>query len=140
MEKSEGVLRETVPQRGAVPGRLSRSRRLEIFLDFTLIAMSFARDGCFYGKGLFRVVPRFNPKDLRAIFEHRVLRILLSMGKITRDIMNSFFCHDGLEQASRRSMECINSFGASGFYKFNDPGIDGVKGKGMIFLSDNDLP
>ena len=30
---------------------------------------------------------RFNPKDLRAILEHRVLRMLLSRGKITRDLI-----------------------------------------------------
>ena len=36
---------------------------------------------------IFRVAPRFDPSDLRAIFEHRVLRILLSRGKITRDLM-----------------------------------------------------
>ena len=33
------------------------------------------------------MAPRFDPKDLRAIFEHRVLRMLLSRGKITRDLM-----------------------------------------------------
>lgn len=33
------------------------------------------------------MAPRFDPKDLRAIFEHRVLRMLLSRGKITRDFM-----------------------------------------------------
>ena len=40
-------------------------------------------DGCFYGTGVFPVAPRFDPKDLRAIFEHRVLRMLLSNRKIT---------------------------------------------------------
>jgi len=33
------------------------------------------------------MAPRFNPKDLRAIFEHHVLRMLLSRGKITRDLI-----------------------------------------------------
>ena len=37
-------------------------------------------DGCFDEKALFRLAPRFNSKDLRTIFEHRVLRMLLSRG------------------------------------------------------------
>jgi len=33
------------------------------------------------------VAPCFDPKDLRAVFERRVLRRLLFRGKITRDLM-----------------------------------------------------
>jgi hypothetical protein len=33
------------------------------------------------------VAPRFNPKDLRAILEHRVPGMLLSRGKTTRDLI-----------------------------------------------------
>ena len=33
------------------------------------------------------MAPRFDPKYLRVIFEHRVLMMLLSRGKITRGLM-----------------------------------------------------
>jgi hypothetical protein len=60
---------------------------LGIFWDSILIAVFFARTAVFTAKGVSRVAPRFDPKDLRAIFEHRVLRMLLSRGKITRDLI-----------------------------------------------------
>ena len=44
-------------------------------------------DGCFYGKGVFRVAPRFDSKGLKAIFEHTVFRMLLSKGKITQHLV-----------------------------------------------------
>ena len=38
--------------------------------------------------GLFRVVPRFDlGGGLRAIFEHKVFRMLLSEGKIIQDLV-----------------------------------------------------
>jgi len=80
-------LRETVPQRGAVPGAVIAIQTFGDFLGFHPHCHVLCTDGCFYGKGVFRVAPRFDPKDLRAIFEHRVLRMLLSRGKITRDLM-----------------------------------------------------
>lgn len=57
------------------------------FLGFHPHCHVLCTDGCFYSKGVSRVAPPFDPKDLRAIFEHRVLRMLLSRGKITRDLM-----------------------------------------------------
>ena len=80
-------LRETVPQRGAVPGAVIAIQTFGDFLGFHPHCHVLCTDGCFYGKGVFRVAPRFDPKDLRAIFEHRVLRMLLSRGKITRDLI-----------------------------------------------------
>ncbi|MBN2438494.1 MAG: hypothetical protein JXL20_07815 [Deltaproteobacteria bacterium] len=45
-------------------------------------------DGCFYGnKGMFRVAPPLELKKLEAIFRHKVLRMLLNKGKITREML-----------------------------------------------------
>jgi len=80
-------LRETVLQRGAVPGAVIAIKTFGDFLGFHPHCHVLCTDGCFYGKRVFRVAPRFDPKDLRAIFEHRVLRMLLSKGKMTRDLI-----------------------------------------------------
>jgi hypothetical protein len=57
------------------------------FLGFNPHCHLLCTDGCFDGKGLFRVTPLFNPEDLKAIFEHHVLRMLLGKGKITQDLV-----------------------------------------------------
>ena len=45
-------------------------------------------DGCFYGnKGMFRVAPPLELKKLEAILRHKVLRMFLSKGKITEDMI-----------------------------------------------------
>jgi len=45
-------------------------------------------DGCFYGEGKFKVAPEFHLKDLEAIFQHKVLKMLLKKGKITKDLIS----------------------------------------------------
>ncbi|OGP63635.1 MAG: hypothetical protein A2169_00610 [Deltaproteobacteria bacterium RBG_13_47_9] len=80
-------LRETVLQRGAVPGAVIP---IQMFGDSWGVHPHWhvlCTDGCFFGKAVFRVVPRFNHEDLRAIFEYLVMRMLLSRGKITRDLI-----------------------------------------------------
>jgi hypothetical protein len=44
-------------------------------------------DGCFDEKALFWVALRFASEGLKAIFEHKVFRMLLSKGKITPDLI-----------------------------------------------------
>jgi len=55
-------------------------------------------DGCFYGKkGMFRVAPPLELKKLETIFRHKVLRMLLNRGKITKEMiaMLSTWRHSG---------------------------------------------
>jgi hypothetical protein len=52
------------------------------------------------------VAPRVNPEDLRAIFEHKVFRMLLSKGKITQD-----------------SVDMLRSWRHSGFQVYIGPKI-----------------
>ena len=78
-------LRETVPQRGAVPGAVITIQAFEDLLGFNPHCHVLCTDGCFDEKALFRVAPRFGSEGLKAIFEHKVFRMLLSKGKITPD-------------------------------------------------------
>ena len=55
-------------------------------------------DGCFYGnKGMFRVASPLELKKLEAIFQHKVFRMFLAKGKITRELiaMLSSWRHSG---------------------------------------------
>jgi hypothetical protein len=81
---------ETVPQRGAVPGAVIAIQTFGDFLGFYPHCHTACTDGNFCGNGIFRVWPRFAPEDLRAIYEHWVLRILLSRGKITQNLIALF--------------------------------------------------
>jgi hypothetical protein len=83
-------LGETVPQRGAVPGAVIAIQTFGDFLGFYPHCHTACTDGNFCGNGIFRVWPRFAPEDLRAIYEHWVLRILLSRGKITQNLIALF--------------------------------------------------
>ena len=102
---------KTVPQRGAVPGAVIAIQTFRDFWDSILIAMFFARMAFFTARGFSRGAPRFDPKDLRAIFEHRVLRMLIFMKKITWDLMPS-----------------ICSCGHSGFQVYAGPQIQHGEG------------
>ena len=58
------------------------------FLGFNPHCHILVTDGCFYGnKGMFRVAPPLELKKLEAIFRHKVLRMLLTKGKITKEMI-----------------------------------------------------
>ena len=68
------------------------------FLGFNPHCHILMTDDCFYGdKGFFRVAPPLELKKLEAIFRHKVLRMLLNRGKITKEIiaMLSTWRHSG---------------------------------------------
>jgi hypothetical protein len=77
--------RETVPQGDAVPGAVITIQTFGDLLGFNPHCHVLCTDVCFDEKVLFRVAPRFGPEGLKAIFEHKVLQMLLSKGKITPD-------------------------------------------------------
>ena len=56
--------RETVPQRGTVPGTVVAIQTFGDFLGFDPHCHVLCTDGCFYGKGVFRLAPRVDPEDL----------------------------------------------------------------------------
>jgi hypothetical protein len=78
--------------------------------------ISLCTNGCFDEKALFRVAPRFGPEGLKAIFEHKVIRMLLSKGKITPDLIT-----------------LLRSWRHSGFQLFAGPRIQPGEEKGKVF-------
>jgi len=86
-EALRAFFQEAVPQGDGVPGAVIAIQTFGDFLGFHPHCHVLCTDGCFDGKGLFRVAPRFNPEDLKAIFEHHVFRMLLGKGKITQDLV-----------------------------------------------------
>jgi hypothetical protein len=62
------------------------------------------------------VVPRFGPEGLKAIFKHKVFRMLLSKGKITQDLVNM-----------------LRSWRHSGFQVYAGPRIQPGEEEGKVF-------
>jgi len=61
-------------------------------------------DGCFYGDGgMFRVAPPLELKKLEAIFQHKVFKMLLDKGKITKEMiaMLATWRHSGFHSLPR---------------------------------------
>ena len=52
-----------------------------------------------YGRGMFRVAPSLDLKKLEAIFRHKVFKMLLAKGRITKDLIDmlSSWCHSGFQ-------------------------------------------
>jgi len=73
-----------VDQDESVPGAAIAIQTFGDFLGFNPHCHVLITDGCFYGNGTFRVAPLFEAKHLEHIFQHKLLRVLLSKGKITQ--------------------------------------------------------
>ena len=79
-----------------------------------------ATDGCFYGKGIFRVAPAFKLKDLEKLFRLKVLAMLLGKKKITRELIRmldgwkhsgfSVFAGDRIQPREKRSLENLAAY------------------------------
>ena len=78
-ESLKEFFKETVPEKGSVPGAviaISRCKR-DDFLGFNPHLHILCSDGCFYGEGMFQVAPRIDTKPLEEIFRHKVFEMLL---------------------------------------------------------------
>jgi hypothetical protein len=80
-----------------MPGAVIAIQTFANFLGFHPHCHILVTDGCFYDNGMFRVSPPFELKKLEAIFQHKVLRMLLAKGKITQEMiaMLSKWRHSG---------------------------------------------
>jgi len=97
-ESLKVFLQEAVPENDPIPGAVIAMQTFGDFLVFNPHAHILVTDGCFYGNnGMFRVAPPLELKKLEAIFRHKVLRMLLSKGKITEEMiaMLSTWRHSG---------------------------------------------
>ena len=87
-ESLKVFLQEAVPQNDPIPGAVIAVQTFGDFLGFNPHCHILVTDGCFYGsRGMFRVAPPLELKKLEAIFRHKVLKMLLSKGKITQEMI-----------------------------------------------------
>ena len=91
-------IREAVPEKNPIPGAVIAIQTFGDFLGFNPHCHILVTDGCFYGdRGMFRVAPPLELKKLEAIFRHKVFRMLLAKGKVSREMiaMLSNWRHSG---------------------------------------------
>ena len=87
-----------MPERDCRPGAVVVIQTFGDFLGFNPHCHVLLTDGCFYGSaGMFRVAPPLELKKLETLFSHRVFSMLLSKGKLTREMiaMLSGWRHSG---------------------------------------------
>jgi hypothetical protein len=111
----KAFFQEAVPEEDAVPGAVIAIQSFGEFLGFNPHLHILCTDGCFSGNGMFRVAPRFDTKDIEEIFQHKVLKMLLSKGKITQDLVNmllswrhsgfNVFCRPRIQPGDGQAME-----------------------------------
>jgi len=97
-ESLKVFLQEAVPENDPIPGAVIAMQTFGDFLGYNPHTHILVTDGCFYGnKGMFRVAPPLELKKLEAIFQHKVLRMLLSKRKISEEMirMLSTWRHSG---------------------------------------------
>ena len=98
-----------------MPGAAVAIQSFGDFLGFNPHLHILGTDGCFYGDGMFRVAPRFETKHLEEIFRHKVFKMLLSKGKITKDLVSmllswrhsgfNVFCGPRIQPGDQQAME-----------------------------------
>ena len=88
-----------MPERNPIPGAVIAIQTFGDFLGFNPHGHVLVTDGCFYGRGIFRVAPSLEMKKLKAIFRHKVFKMLLVRGRITKDLiaMLSNWRHSGFQ-------------------------------------------
>ncbi len=91
-ESLRTLLEQAVPRDDAVPGAVIAIQTFGDFLGFNPHCHILCTDGCFYGRGMFRVVPALKMEHLEMIFRHNVFKMLLSKGKITEDLVRMLLC------------------------------------------------
>lgn len=70
-----------------IPGAVIAIQTFGDVLGFNSHCHILVTDGCFYGKGMFRVALPLELKKLEAIFQHKVFKVLFAKGKITKVII-----------------------------------------------------
>jgi len=86
-ESLKVFLQEVIPEKYPVPGAVIAIQTFGDLLGFNPHCHIMVTDGCFYGKGMFRVAPPLELKKLEAIFRHKVFSMLIARGKISREMI-----------------------------------------------------
>jgi ribosomal protein S27E len=109
-------LQEAVPENDPIPGAVIAMQTFGDFLGFNPHCHILVTDGCFYGnRGMFRVATPLELKKLEAIFQHKVLRMLVSKRKISEEMIRmlstwrhsgfNVFCGNRISPADDTAME-----------------------------------
>ncbi len=90
---------EAFAERDPIPGAVFAIQTFGDFLGFNPRCHVLVTDGCFYDRGRFRVVPPLELKKLGPLFRHKVLKMLLAKGKVTREMIARFlnWRHSGFQ-------------------------------------------
>ena len=72
----------------SVPGAAIAIQTFGDFLGFNPHTHVLISDGCFYGEGKFKLAPKFHLNNLEALFQHKVLKMLLKKDKINKDLIS----------------------------------------------------
>jgi len=91
-------LQDAVPEDDPIPGAVIAMQTFGDLIGHNPHSHILVTDGCFYGDGgMFRVAPPLELKKLEAIFQHKVFKMLLNKGKITKEMiaMLSTWRHSG---------------------------------------------
>jgi len=77
-----------VDEEESVPGPTIAIQTFGDLLGFNPHTHVLISDGCFYGEGTFKVAPKLQMKALEALFQQKVLKMLLKNGKITKNLIS----------------------------------------------------
>ncbi|MBC8441861.1 MAG: transposase [Deltaproteobacteria bacterium] len=79
--------KKVVKGQNIVPGAVIAIQTFGDFLGFNPHLHILISDGCFHENGMFSVAPAIDTKALEQIFRHMILKMLLTKGKINRDVI-----------------------------------------------------
>jgi hypothetical protein len=104
-----------VDKNESVPGAAVAIQTFGDFLGFNPHTHVLISDGCFYKEGTFKVAPKLQMKVLEALFQHKVLKMLLNKGKINKELISlllswrhsgfNVFCGKRIYPGDERAME-----------------------------------
>jgi len=86
-EAVQSYLRSACPSVETSPAAVNAIQTFGDFLNFNPHCHMLVADGGFHASGMFRVAPKLDGVQIAALFRQRVLRLLLSEGRITEDLV-----------------------------------------------------
>jgi hypothetical protein len=75
-----------VPEKNSISGAVIAIQTFGDFLGLNPHCHVLVTDGCFYERGMFRVAAPVDLKKLEVIFRHKVFKMLLVIGRITKEL------------------------------------------------------
>jgi hypothetical protein len=101
--------KRAVSGKEAVPGAVIAIQNFGDFLGFNPHLHVLISDGCFHENGMFYVTSHIDTGLLEQIFRHMVLKMLLSKGKISQDVIKKILKHIGMWEVKRKPSPRANA-------------------------------